>query len=260
MRSLISCVAALPLVVVASSALAQYVPGAALINPSLEGVTQYDGWIDLNNSNYAGYGGFPGTAAWPAPIGSNRTLANTFSRDEAGDAGLIKVQNGTGGGPYPAGGSIYFGGFSGDINNYGGTLAVTDSTPVAGLQNVVFQVQLGEAWTYDFYNEMLPVLNYNGGAQQLAATTSFTIEQFFNGTVEMPTGPEEVYINTVLLQWDLTGIAEPITDFTVEFTGVQHAQLYGLRLDQSDVYTIVPAPGAMALLSIGGLLTFRRRR
>lgn len=252
-------VVAVPMVF-AGAAMAEYVPGVALVNPTMTGTTQYDGWIGLTAANYSGFGGFPGTAAWPAPVGSNRTLNNTFSRNEPGDATLNKTANGIGGGPYLAGSSIYFGGFSGDFNNFGGTLAVTDSTPVADLSNVVFQVQIGEAWTYDFYNHVMPVLSYNGGTQQITATTTLTVERFYNGTVDMPTGPEDVFINTYLLQWDLSGVTTPITDFTISFSGVQHAQVYGMRLDQSDVYTPVPAPAVAGVLSLGSVTAMRRRR
>ncbi len=79
----------------------------------------------------SGYGTFPGSGNWPAPIQSN----------VGGDATLNKTANGAGGGPYPASGSIYFGGFSGDQNVNGGTLAVTDNSPVANLQTVVFQAR-----------------------------------------------------------------------------------------------------------------------
>lgn len=260
MKSFVFASVAAAAAALGSPALADFVPGVAFVEPALTGSTQYDGWIGLTSVNYPGYGGFPGTAPWPGAIGSNRAPDNTFNVDEPGDAGLIKVSNGTGGGPYLGAESIYFGGFSGDINNYGGKLAVTDSTPVAGLSNIVFQVQIAEAWTFDFHDGALPVLSYNGGSQQLAATTSLVVEQFFNGTVEMPTGPEDVFINTHLLQWDLTGIGEPITEFRVEFTGVQHAQVHGARLDQSDTYTIVPAPGAVALLGLGTMAALRRRR
>ena len=255
--SVLSCALLASLAGVAS---AGYTPGVALIDPGLSGNTQYDGWIDLVASNYPGYGGFPGSGAWPAPIGSNRTTGNAFDINEPGDAGLIKTANGNGGGAYPAGGSLYFGGFSSDINNNGGSLAVVDSTPVANLSNVVFQIQIGEAWTFDFLDEALPTLSYNGGAQSLVAGTSLTVEKFHNGTVTMPSGEEDVFINTYLLQWDLSGVVDPITEIQIDFVGVQHAQLYGLQLNQSDVFTLVPAPGAIALLSLGGLVATRRRR
>lgn len=261
MRFVVPVSVVLSTLAAAAATHAGYEPGAVLFEPALTGNTQYDGWINLNSVSYPGYGGFPGNGSWPSGIGSNRTLSNTFNISEPGDALLLKTGNGTGGGPYLAGGSIYFGGFSADINNPGGSLAVSDTTPVADLRNVVFQVQIGEAWTFDFVNHALPTLSFNGGSQNLAATTTVTVERFFNGTVQMPTGEENVYINTYLLQWDLSAIAGPITDFRANFTGVQHAQVYGLRLDQSDVYTTVPAPGAAALLAVGmGAMSRRRRR
>lgn len=227
-----------------------FTPGEAIVNPGLSGTTQYDGWLGLTAGNNPGYPGFPGTAPWPGPIGSNQA--------GSGDAGLLKIANGIGGAPYPASGSIYYGGFSGDVNNNGGTLAVSDNTPVANLANVVFQIQIGEAWTYDFFNHVQPTLSYNGGAQDIAATGSFVLEKFYNGTVTMPTGDEDVFINTYLLQWDLSGISGPITDFSIQFTGVQHAQLYSLRLDQSDVYipygdvvATTPEPSTQALMGMG---------
>ncbi len=234
-----------------------FVVGEALVEPNLSGTTQNDVFTALTNPPVTGFPGFPGTGAWPNPIESNI----------GGDAQLIKVSNGTGGGPYPASGSIYYGGFSGAVNNNGGTLAVTDSTPVEGLANVVFQLQIGEAWTYDLYqpdagdpDSVLPVLNYNGGSQQLRPATSLFIERFYNGTVAMPTGDEAVYINTRLLQWDLSDISDPITSFSVSFTGVQHAQLYSLRLDQSDTFTAVPEPATIGMLAATGLMALRRRR
>jgi hypothetical protein len=229
-----------------------------LVDPQLAGSTQYDEWAagSLTSSANPGYPGFPGSGAWPAPIGS--------SAAGSGDANLNKVANGNGGGPYPAGAAIYYGGFSADINNNGGTLSVTDVTPVADVSNIVLQIQIGEAWTYDFWNAALPTLSYNGGTQDLAADDAQLLEAFFNGTVTMPTGEEAVYINTYLLQWDLSSLGS-ITDVSLKFTGVQHAQLYALRLDQSDEYSpaVVPEPSALALAGMAGmglLVACRTRR
>jgi hypothetical protein len=241
-------------VVVATTSLAASIH---FVDPALPGTTQYDEWDNLTAGANPGFPGFPGSGAWPNAIGSNVGAS--------GDATLEKTANGTGGGPYPAGASIYYGGFSAAINNDGGTLAVSDATPVANLANVVFQLEIGEAWTFDFFNDVLPTLSYNGGAQNLAATDAYLLHQLDNGTVTMPTGEETVYINTHLLQWDLSGIGDgPITDFEISFTGVQHAQLYGLQLDQSDSYSRyepVPEPASAALLAIClGVAAAKRRR
>ena len=72
-----------------------------------------------------------------------------------------------------------------------------------------------------------------------------------------------------LLQWDLSGVAETINAFSIQFTGVQHAQLYALQLDQSSVYSPVvsaspvPEPSSFAALAGLGAIGFaalRRRR
>jgi hypothetical protein len=243
------------------AAMGQYTAGVALIDPGLRGTVQYDGWIGLTAANYPGYGSFPGNAPWPGPIGSNRTPGNVFHSGEPGDAVLARISGGAGGGPFPQTAAIYFGGFSSFPNTFGGILGVTDSTPVPGLKNVVFQVQIGEALTHDFYDGQLPVLSFNGGTQAISPTRTLLLEQYFAGTVQMPTGLENLHNNTYLLQWDLTSIAEPITDFTISFAGVQHAQVYGMALHQSDVYRPVGPPattGAGPKLSPVGVKSSRR--
>jgi len=184
---------------------------------------------------------------------------------EGHDAGLVKLTNGSGGGAFPSSSSLYFGGMSDARNNYNGTLAVIDTTPVSGLANVVFQIQIGEIWGYDFWDgdgdgaSDLPLLSYNGGAQNLPATYAAITHQIQNDTYDTPTGEEPVYINTHLLQWDLSSVAEPITEFSISFSGVQHAQVYAMRLDQSDTFSVVPEPAALGLCGIGMLLLRRRR-
>ena len=230
----------------------------ALIDPGLSGTTEYSAWTSLRASDYpgGGTGGFPGNTMW-APLAA-----------QAGDAGatLNKLGNGSGGGPYLASSSIYFGGFSGDINNNGGTLAVVDTAVLDSLDHITFQIQFGEAWTYDFWNGVMPTLSYNGGSQNLASTSYELLEAYFNGTVDMPTGPEDVYINTHRLDWDLSGVADPITSISISFTGVQHAQLYQLRVDQAAFApAAVPEPASMAMLACGivpvaGALIVRRKR
>ena len=245
----------------AAAASAQYVPGQQLVAVSLSGDTSYDGWTSLTAVANPGFPGFPGSGAWPSTIGS--------STAGSGNAVLAKLANGAGGGPYPAGQGLYFGGFSSTPNENGGTLAVQDFTPVANLANVAFQIEIGEAWTHDFYNNVLPTLSYTTGSgtfSGILATGWALTGQYDNGTVTMPTGEETVYINSYLLQWDLSGVGESITSIAISFSGVQHGQVYALQLDQSDTYSTlaaVPEPSAFAALAGLGVLTLaatRRRR
>lgn len=233
-------------------------------------------WVNLSAFAQAGVpgltgtGGFPGTTPWASPQASQINNSVGSVGGSLGGATLNKLANGAGGGPYAASGGIYYGGMSSTVNYDGGRLGVADSTPLSGLETVVLQVGIGEAWTYDFYNGQLPTLSFNygtsGSVTGLAADFSTVLEKFDNGTVTMPTGEETVYINQHALQWDLTGYSD-ISSLEIAFNGVQHAQLYGLTLTQSDVYTqvvaVVPEPGTYAMLMAGlGIIggVARRRR
>lgn len=231
------------IVLLGAAALLSPQPGAAApIELTLNGTTSYDGWKNL--SIVGGYTGasFPGTGAWPTTgnwtsynPGTGAVGAIGSNTEGSGDALLYRIATGTGGGPYPAGSSIYFGGFSAAPNVNDGTLGVVDTTPLTGLRTVAFQVEIGEAFGYDFYNHVLPVLQYTtaSGTFTLEASYSDRISQLYNGDILMPTGYEDIYINTWGVQFDLSQVEEPITSYTLSFTGVQHAQLYSLQLDQS---------------------------
>ena len=153
------------------------------------------------------------------------------------------------------------------MNYRGGGLTATDSTPVANLETVVYQVAIGEAWTYDYYNRQAPTLTLNladGSTATLAANFNETLAKIDNGTVTMPTGEENVYINLYAYQWDLRSY-DGVTSFSVSFDAVQHAQVYDLRLTQGDTYTqVVAVPeastAAMLLAGLGLIGGIARRR
>lgn len=226
----------------------------------LSGNTSYDGWADMTASNYPGYGTFPGGSLWPNPIGSNQDSGGFNA------AVLDRVAgNGVGGGPFPSTSSIYFGSFgSGEM---GGTLSVSDTTPVANLENVVLQLELASG----FSNDVFPVLSYNNGVQQLADSTPLLVDQ---GQIAVPGagGGGTSGVDTWLLQWDLSSIVDPITAFEVVWSQPQHGALLALQLDQSDLFSPiagtatagVPEPGTLVLLSFGAVLLMavaaRRRR
>ncbi|WP_367872216.1 beta strand repeat-containing protein [Luteolibacter sp. Populi] len=188
----------------------------------------------------AGGGMFPGMTMW-APYKSQFWTSATR-------ANLIKTANGTGGGPYPAGSSIYFGGTSPVSNTNGGSLAVKGYA-VPAVKTVTFQISIGEAYGYSLWDAdgdgfgpadmpKLKVYDAEGGLlSTLPATHSDIIKKAYNGSMEMPPGSgldEDIYINTFGLQWNLDGIEGTIGLFQVDWTGVQHAQLWSLRLDQTD--------------------------
>lgn len=218
----------------------------------------------VNPNGLVGTGSFPGGNLWAPQVGQpGSTQTNTT---------LVKIDNGVGGGPYAASGSIYYGGFSGTPNLDGGTLALSTTTPLAGLKSVIFQIQIGEAATYDFYNDELPTITYtlegDTTLYSLAASASSNYHKLDNGTIEMPTGLEPLYINSYAMWFDFSAVSGTVDDFSVSWTGVQHAQLYGVSLQQDNVTAssailppaAVPEPSALLLGGIGALCLVRRRR
>jgi len=220
--------------------------GAPLVTPSLSGNTQYEGWEALTAANNPGYPGFFNfTDPWPSPIASNIT-------GSAGNAGFDKVS----GGGYPGSASIY--NFTAP-----GTYVVSSSAPITGLETVTLQLDLGEG---NSFFTASPVLNYNGGSQNLAPT--FT-EQGAGPTAF--TNPQTGNPDTTTLfgfQWDLSSIGSPFTDYAIQWTSDSHVTTYNIRLDSSDDFTgnaitAVPEPASYAalfgVLALGWALSRRRR-
>lgn len=222
------------------------------------GNSSFDGWVNLNSANFSGYGSFPGSSAWPAPIGSNAS--------SSGDAELSRVAGSpTGGGPFLSSGSIYFGNFAQVPNALGGTLRVSDPTPLANLKTLIFQIQIGEVLGYDFFRPTgAPALKVNGGASALNPLFSGVLDRFQSGVFTSPaTGVDEpVYVNTWGYQWDISSFG-PVTSFTIDFSGVTHSQVYALQLDQSSALfpaALIPEPGTASLILMAAVLALVRRR
>jgi len=219
------------------------------------GSSDSDAWVNVNAANFSGYGGFPGSSPWPAPIGSNGV--------GSGDAVLNRVAGSpTGGGPFLSMSSIYFGNFAQIPNALGGTLRVTDSTPLANLKTLVFQIQIGEATGYDLYSA--PALKINGGSSVVNPLFSGILNRFQNDTFTNPeTGLEEpIYVNTRGYQWDVSSLGT-VTSIAIDFSGVTHSQIYGLQLDQSSsVFSaaLVPEPNVGGLVLAAACFFLIRRR
>jgi len=230
----------------------------SFLDPAFSGVTQYDGWANLNSTNFPGYGGYPGSTPWPSPI-----LANQV---DSGDGGFNK----TSGNGYPlsvaSGNYVYVtqpGGGTSDPTVAVGSFAVSDQTPVSGLKNVLFQSLMGGALMMggeyvEFASGIYPVLSYNGGAQNLTATY---YDLLWEGELSADQGDGYGYLRA--FQWDLSGIVDPISSFSISWSNTNHAQIYEMQLNQSDVFTqVVPEPSAFLLVVSGmsGILFSTRRR
>lgn len=192
-----------------------------------------EGWEKLTSTQNPGVSvGFPGSGTWQAVAYSHVGLDAPLNS-------VVKTGNGFGGlgGPYPASASIYYGGMSSVPNLDGGelTFAASGAGVLPALKTVVFQIDIGEAWTYDLYNNVAPVLHYTSTTTSGTISASFSslYKETANGTVTMPSGDEPLNINSRAYQFNLSGLGT-ITGFTITFRGVQHAQLYGAGLQQFD--------------------------
>ena len=235
---------------------------AQIIPISLTGNTQYDGWADFGTIT-GSYGSNPGTVAWNSgAIGSNT--------GSSGDAAITKGSNGTAGGPYKGGGSIYFGGFSATPNTNGGSVIFSDTSVVGSLKTLVFQLDIGEAFGHDFFNDNTDIqltLQTNGAPVVLSADYFTLLGRVDTGEVFDPgTGPEPIYRNTYGWQWDFTSLYATdgfaITGYSLTVNAVQHAQIYAAQLDQGDTFAqVVPEPSTYALMALGlGLIVWKNRR
>ena len=229
---------------------------AQFLSYNLPGTTDFDAWDNLTVTNpqvtAAAQNGtpfpsFPGNSPWPEAIDSVLTFGTQDPSDDdpTGDATFDK-DSGFG---YPAGVSIYASPFG------SGTFSVEDATPVADLETVVFQIQIGGGSAGFFDSEPSLVVN---GSTQVPLFDSGVIASVFD-----PAGPfGPLTLNTFGYQWDVSGLG-PITSIDVEFgTAGTSTTIWGLQLDQGSEFAAVsvPAPGAFALAGLSGLALVRRRR
>jgi hypothetical protein len=161
--------------------------------------------------------------SWPSGISSNAPQTG---------AQLVKIT----GEAYPGTESIYFPSMNLNQNELGGTLAIQDSAPLAGVRTIVLQVKIGEGLLHDFHTPNgYPVLKINQGGASIEPTFSTKLNPVLYSYYELSETEEyPIYINTWAFQWNLDP-ADAIQSFQIEFSAVTHAQVYALQLDQTSV-------------------------
>lgn len=214
---------------------------------TLAGTTFRSKWTNLTVGSNPGYPGFNDPSGWPT----------TISGGESANAQLNKI-SGTGN---PGSGSLYVGGFGGIPNTLATTLSIVDTISGIDLQKVTFQITIGQAYGYDFYDGLKPVLNYNGGSQSLIAPVAVVVDQIQNGTFPDPVnGPQPVYITLYRLEWDLSAITDPISSIEIRWSAVEHSQIYALQLDEGGIAVPEPSSAALLMMGVGAIALLRRRK
>lgn len=236
---------------------------AALTSVALPGTTSSEAWTTFNPTTIPGYPGYPGTAAWPAPIASQTgdivapDTRATLNKTGNGPEGAIY------GGPYIGAGYVYHGGRSTEANVLGGSLRISDASPLIGVRTVVFQIEVNNPFGHSFYNDVFPVLSFTAEGGLTSGVTASYVAMVDSEPGE-PFMGNVVSRDTWALQWDLP---EGVTEFSIDWSSVQHAQIFALQLDQgtgvaqgSVLPPAVPEPTTLALAAAGVFVAVRRRR
>lgn len=132
-----------------------------------------------------------------------------------------------------------------------------NQTSTFDLQTAVLQVDIAMNPAYTLPYGTGPLLSYNGGTQNLAASLFTT-----NGTELRNTSFGPMNYTGGAWQWDLSGITEDITSLTITMPVSVHSSISAVRVDSgSSNLAVVPEPSMLGLSLLGGgLLVARRRR
>ncbi|MDQ8195862.1 hypothetical protein QEH59_15620 [Coraliomargarita sp. SDUM461004] len=225
------------------------IPGEPFVDFDLGTNSAVALWDGMSSHDHPGFPGFPG-GTWPTAIAPNSGSSTAI---------LEQVSAGSGGTGYPASSSLYFGGTAlGDVD--GGVVRVYDASPVDDLNTVIFQLQMGEVFSFDFFQGQMPTLSYSGESGTVESLDA-DFQSIFGDISSPGYGPYiDASVYTYGFQWDLSTVSEDITDFWITMNPVQHAQIYGMQLDQGDLVahssllpTAVPEP-ATGLIYLSALL------
>lgn len=147
--------------------------------------------------------------------------------------------------------------------NFGATFAAQTDFEV---KSIVIQLVMMQNTDYT----LSEIINFNGGpilsyeidgvTKTLAATYQSIVNAELNATVGGFTGDFYAFA----WQWDLSGVTDVITDFTISAPIIVHSATIEGRLDVSDTFTqVIPEPSHYAVAFgaiIGGIALIRRRK
>ncbi|MCB5188566.1 PEP-CTERM sorting domain-containing protein [Methylobacillus caricis] len=170
------------------------------------------------------------------------------SNAPAGDAELTR----TSGTAYPASFGLYE--YMGPYS----TFTVSDSTVISDLGSIVFQSHVNPGGNYSLggaggidaaISDVF--LSFNGGSQLLSATT-FSLTDAIDNPGSPFYDPSNPVVEAAIgyFTWDLSGISDPITSYSISFGTHAHSSIIAFQVDQ--IAAAVPEPSAYALM-LGGL-------
>jgi PEP-CTERM motif len=125
------------------------------------------------------------------------------------------------------------------------------------MNTVVFQADLAPNPDFPIPFSGGPLLSFNGGSQNIAASY-FQIQGSESRITSF--GPQTY--SGAAWQWDLSGYSEVINSVSIVQPFSVHTAVAGMRIDGGGTFTsVIPEPSAVGLAGLAaGLLAFRRQR
>ncbi|MPS49859.1 PEP-CTERM sorting domain-containing protein [Methylobacillus sp.] len=227
----------LALSLLAATSIAQAATETSEYFTDVAGSASTDGFNQLIASRLGS--GATGIAAVTTGVASNAP---------AGDAVLTR----TSGTAYPAGFGLY------EWQGPYSTFTISDETLISDLGSIVFQSHVNPGGNYELggaggidaaISEVF--LSFNGGNQLLAAT-SFSLTNAIDNPGSPFYNPDSPILEAAIgyFTWDLSGISDPITSYSISFGTHAHSSIIAFQVDQ--IAAAVPEPSAYALM-LGGL-------
>lgn len=238
------------------------VPKTFNYSPILGGNTATYSWSGFNRATYpldnsgtaANWGVTPGM---PSSIGPSNVVSANYSFAPTPGFGTDTTNflpASQGGGIYSFFSASHF--------------SLTSTSPLADLNSLVFQIFVAAGFdnpntftgAADLIGSPSLTLTLQGGGTQVIPLLSSYLNSSEASTVQFPTT-----LDLLSFEWDLSGVTQNITGYSVSWQAAYHSITYGMSVFESDaVHTssilAVPEPSSVMLLSLGALGLLARRK